>query len=68
MSAGTVTLNQLHKLVDVVNPKEYDIVYKLLIKFISDEEALPDEVKAIKNLDNAIAKGDTVNYSDINWN
>ena len=68
MNTGAVTLNQLHKLVDIANPAEYDIIYKLLVKFISEEEPFPDEAEAIKNLDNAISKGEIVSYNDVDWN
>ena len=68
MNTGAITLNQLHRLVDIVNPAEYDIVYKLLIKFISEAEPFPDEIEAVKNLDNAMLKGETVDYNNIDWN
>ena len=62
-----ITLNQLHKLVDIINPAEYDIVYKLLIKFIPEALPLDDEIVAIENLDNAITKGELVDSNSINW-
>jgi len=68
MNTSVITLNQLHRLVDIVNPAEYDIVYKLLIKFISEAEPFPDEIEAVKNLDNAMLKGETVDYNNIDWN
>ena len=68
MNTNIITLQQLHKLVDILNPAEYEIVFKLLTKFISEAEPLPDEIEAIKHLDNAISNGETVNLNDIDWN
>ena len=65
---NTITLKQLHNIVDIVNPEEYDLVYKLLIKFIAETEPMPDEIKAAERLDYAIISGDTVNFDDIDWN
>lgn len=64
---STTTLQQLHKLVDIVNPIEYDIVYRLLLKFIPETEPFSDEIEAINNLDIAIANGDTVSHNEIDW-
>ena len=68
MNTNTITLKQLHNLIDIVNPAEYDIIYKLLTKFISEAEPLSDEIEAIKRLDNDIAKGNTVSFHDVDWN
>lgn len=65
---NTTTLQQLHRLVDIVNPAEYDIVYKLLLKFIPETDPLSDEIEAIERLDAAIASGDTIKHGDIDWN
>jgi len=64
---NTVTLKQLHNIVDIVNPEEYEIVYKLLTKFISETEPLPDEVEAVKRLDAAIVSSDIVDFNDVDW-
>ena len=68
MNISTITIQQLHKLIDIVNPDEYEIVYKLLTKFISEAKPFLDEIEVIKRLDNAIIKEETVNYNDIDWN
>ena len=68
MNTNIITLQQLHKLVDIVNPMEYEIVYKLLTKFISESEPFPDEIEVIKRLDIAIATEETVSFNDIDWN
>jgi hypothetical protein len=61
-------LQQLHRLIDNVNPAEYDIVGKLLVKFIAEDEPFQDELGAIRRLDIAISEGDTIDLGDVNWN
>ena len=58
----------LYSLIDRVNPKEIDIIYHLLVKFIPETEALPDEVEAIKETDEEIANGAYVSFEDFDWN
>ena len=64
---NTITLKQLHNIVDIVNPQEYELIYKLLIKFIAETEPMDDEIEAAERLDNAIINGDTVGFDDIDW-
>ena len=61
------TLNQLHNLLDNVNPKEYDIVFRLLLKFIPEDLPLPDEMEAIRLMDTAIANEQLYDESAIDW-
>ena len=62
-----VSLNQLHLLLDNINPTEYDIVSKILLMFVAETEPLPDEVEAIRKLDAAIANNELYDESSINW-
>lgn len=52
-------------LVDMIPEKDIDTIYKVLIRFIPEDEPFPDEVEAI-----AEAKADksaTISHDDINW-
>lgn len=62
-----VTRNQLHQLVDVVNPAEMGLVYQLLMKFVPEDDVLPDEVEAIRIAEEQIANGEVYDESAINW-
>lgn len=61
-------LAELHALLDNINPAEYDIVSKILLKFVPEVSPFADEVEAINKLDAAIASGDLYDESNIDWN
>jgi hypothetical protein len=63
-----VNLKQLHYLLDNVDPAEYDILSKILLKFIPEVEPLPDEIETIKRIDAAVAAGELFDESAIDWN
>lgn len=65
---STATLKELHNLIDVVDPSEYEIIFRLLLKFIPEDLPLADEIEAIKELDLAIANGELLDESAIDWN
>lgn len=64
----STTLGQLHSLLDNVNPKEYDILFHLLMKFIPEDTPLPDEIAAIQKMDDAINHNQLYDGSAIDWN
>ena len=39
----------LHNLVEIVDEKEIETVYRILLKFVAEDAPLPDEVVAIHN-------------------
>lgn len=52
-------------LVDMIPEKDIDTIYKVLIRFIPEDEPLPDEIEAISE-----AKADTsetIPHNAINW-
>ena len=61
------TRNQLHALIDAVDPKELNVLEQVLVESIPIDEPLPDEMKAIRTGRNEIKHGETVNHGDINW-
>ena len=64
----TVNRETLHKLVDIVDIKDIRLVSQILMRFITEDEPLPDEIEAIKQADESIAKFGTVDYEEIDWN
>ena len=62
-----VTRQQLHNIIDVVNPRELNVLYQVLIKFMPENEATPDEIEAIRAGREEIKRGETVNHDDIDW-
>lgn len=43
-------------------------LYRILIKFIPEEQPLSDELEAIRKLDYAISNGELIDENEINWN
>ena len=58
---------QLHDIIDIVDAKELNVLYQVLMKFIPEDEPLPDEVEAIRQGREDIRRGDTVSHDDIDW-
>ncbi len=61
------TRQTLHSLVDLVDNNEIDIIYRILMKFVPEDEATPDEIEAMKVAEIELANGETVRHEDINW-
>ena len=64
----SVTRETLRQLVDVVDSKDINIVYQILVRFIPEVAPLSDEVDAIKAADQSIERFGTISYEDIEWN
>lgn len=54
----------LHSLVDIVDEKEIDTVYRILLKFVEEDVAAPDEVEAIREAKQDIASGDLYTHEE----
>ena len=55
----------LHSLVDIVDEKEIDTVYRILLKFVEEDVAVPDEVEAIREAKQDIASGDLYTHEEV---
>ncbi|GHU59831.1 hypothetical protein AGMMS49975_27910 [Clostridia bacterium] len=62
-----ISREHLHNMVDVIDVQELDFLHHLLLKLIPQDYATIDEIDAIKRGRAEIAKGETVNHSDIDW-
>ena len=63
----TLTRETLHDLVDVVDTSEIDLIFRFLVKFIPEDETMPDEVEALKTAAEEIARGEVFSDSEIDW-
>jgi len=63
----SVTRETLRQLVDVVDTKDINIVYQILVRFIPEVVPFADEVEAIAAANESIEQFGTVDYADINW-
>ncbi|MCM1386797.1 MAG: hypothetical protein NC231_05690 [Bacillus sp. (in: Bacteria)] len=55
----------LRSLVEIVNEKEIDTVCRILLKFIEEDAALPDEVEAIQEARQEIEKGELYSHEEV---
>lgn len=55
----------LHNLVEIVDEREIETVYRILLKFIAEDAAAPDEVKAIQSARQDIANGDLYTHDEV---
>ncbi|MDR2861972.1 MAG: hypothetical protein LBV07_05435 [Syntrophobacterales bacterium] len=58
---------QLHALVDLVDEDVLDTLYNVMIRFVPDDVATPDEIEAIEQARAEFARGEFVRHEDINW-
>ena len=56
---------QLHALVDMVEEVGIDTLYKVMLRFIPEDEPSPDEIKAIEAGRAEFASGEFIRLKDI---
>lgn len=57
----------LHNLIDIVDEKEIETVYKILLKFVEEDAATADEVEAISQARQDIKSGELYSHEEV-WN
>jgi len=57
---------QLHALVDMVEESGLNTLYDVMMRFIPEDEATPDEVEAIASARAEYERGETVRLEDLN--
>ena len=62
----TATRQRLHTLVDMVEEKGLDTLYNVLIRFIPEDEPLPDEITAHTAAMEEYRRGEVVSHEDVN--
>ena len=63
----SVSRQHLHALVDMVEESGLDTLYNVMIRFIPEDEATPDEIEAIEQSRIEYERGDVVRMEDIDW-
>jgi len=63
----SVNRQQLHDIIDIVDAKELSVLYRVLIKFVPEDDVMPDEIEAISKGREEIRRGDKVSHESINW-
>ena len=61
------TRQDLHTLVDMVEEVGLDTLYNVMIRFIPEDEAMPDEIASHAIAVEEYRRGETFTDSEINW-
>jgi len=61
------TRQRLHTLVDMVDEKGLDTLYNVMIRFIPEDDPLPDEIASHAVAMEEYRRGETVSHDDIDW-
>lgn len=57
----------LKNIIDLIDEKDLDVIFRFLVRFVPEETPLPDEIEAIERANESIAKYGTVSHEDIDW-
>ena len=62
-----INRQHLHTLVDMIEESGLATLYNVMIRFIPEDEAAPDEIEAIAQARAEYERGETVRLEDIDW-
>ena len=57
----------LHSLIDLLSDSDTETIYKVLIKFIPEDEPLPDEVTAFQTALKDLQNNNVSDFNKIDW-
>lgn len=57
----------LKGLIDLLDEKDTETIFRVLIRFVPEDAPLPDEIEAIKSANESIAESGTISHDEINW-
>lgn len=57
----------LKNLIDIISDDDVDTIFKVLIRFVPEDDPLPDEIEAIEAANKDIAENGTIPHEAINW-
>ena len=52
----------------MIDDNDIDTIFRVLIRFVPEADALPDEIKAIEAANRSIAAEGTISHEEIDWN
>ena len=65
--AMNATRTHLHTLVDMVEETGLDTLYNVMVRFIPEDDPLPDEIASHAAAMEEYQRGEVVHNEDINW-
>lgn len=57
----------LKNLIDIISEDDIDTIFKVLIRFVPEDEPLPDEIAAIEAANKSIKENGTIPHEAVNW-
>lgn len=57
----------LKGLIELIPEEDIDTIYNVVVRFIPEDVALPDEVAAIERANKSIAENGTIPHDAIDW-
>ena len=57
----------LKNLIDMIDEKDTETIFRVLVRFVPEEVPLPDEIEAIVKANESIRDCGTISHDDINW-
>lgn len=59
--------NQLVEMIDCLPEQEQVLIFEIVKRFVPDDVATADDLRAIKEAHEEYTRGETVNHAAINW-
>ena len=57
----------LKSLIDLIDENDTETIFRVLIRFVSEDVPLPDEIEAIVKANADIETHGTISHENINW-
>ena len=57
----------LKNLIDMIDERDIETIFKVLIRFVPEDMPLPDELEAITKANRSIEEYGTTPHDEINW-
>lgn len=57
----------LKELIDVIDERDIETIFQILIRFVPEEKPLSDEIEAINDANKSIEQFGTVSHNCVNW-
>lgn len=57
----------LKGLIDLIDEKDTETIFRVLVRFVPEDKTLPDEIEAIQRANESIRKEGTVPFDAVNW-
>ena len=60
-----ISKQHLHALIDMMEESDLTTLYNVMIRFIPEDEATPDEIEAIEHAREEYKRGETIRLADL---